>query len=134
MKKPISFKIAAILYITGMAFGLIRDLLYTFAFELKPDFYYINPYAFPIIVVSVFVGFLLIMKGLNWVRYASLALYLVSLIKLVLYPENLSSDLDAATILGILILLSYLFRGVSIYFLFNQESMQFFKLKKITEG
>jgi|TARA_R110000737_G_scaffold350741_2_gene390689 hypothetical protein len=131
MKKPVSFKIAATLYLIGMCFGLVRDILYKFYFELKPDFYYWNPVVFTILVIVVFIGFFLIKKGLNWVRYVSVALYLLGIVQLIISPSYLSQELNFATLLGALILFSYLFRGISIYFLFSKESNLYLKGKSI---
>jgi hypothetical protein len=131
MKKPISFKISATLYIIGVSFGLVRDLLNTFYYQVKPDFYYSNQFIFPIIVIAASIGVVLILKGLNWVRFVSLVFYLIGIIKLLLYPEYLSEELSFASILGVLILSSYLFRGISIYYLFNLDSNQYFKSKRL---
>lgn len=130
MKKPISFKIAAILYLIGMCFGLVRDLLYKFYYELKPDFYYWNPVVFTILVLAVLIGFYLIKRGLNWVRFVSLILYLLGILQFILYPKYLSDELNFASVLGVLILLSFLLRGISIYFLFTKESNLYLKTQK----
>lgn len=130
MKKPVSFKIAAWLFIVGMICVIFRVFLIKHSFEKKPDFYYNNTLEIPFLIVCILIGYYFIQKGLNWVRYVSLISYLILIVSVFLNPVSLEEEIRFKTVLGALWVGSFFFRGISIYYLFSPESNRFLKDKK----
>ncbi|MGJ8661334.1 MAG: hypothetical protein ACSHXL_04805 [Bacteroidota bacterium] len=130
MKKPNSFNIAAYCFLTGMGFGLIRDLIFNSTEGVKPEFLYWNPYVFGLISIITLIGFLLISKGLNWVRIVALILFATTIISFFFKLDYLSQELEFSTLSGLLIITSLIFRGSAVYFMFNKPSNEYIKSRK----